>query len=94
MNIRQAAQWAEKKGCVYRVGYDGQPDYMYAVYSVRTHEVLCVGYHAKCSEFVKSYEGSRWDIKMVSLDQIIQEMGEEAGELGMIPDACEVREWA
>lgn len=92
MNIRQAARWAERNDCVFRVGRDGQPDWMYAVWRYSDQEAVCIGYYDKCRAYMDAHKGE--GIRMESLDEVLQGMAESEGELLCIPDACEMREWA
>lgn len=84
MNIRQAARWAEKKGCVYRVR-NGAPDLMYAVWAVRDHSVLCLGYRDRCAEFMTSKGANLYfdpALRMEPLQEVLEGMYEEEGERG------------
>ena len=103
MNIRQAARWAERKGCLYRTSnYNNEPVYLYAVYDADTHMVECLGGYEKCDDYRKSL-GSSYDtiptndgrhLRMVTLESVRCDLDESEGEARCIPDACEVREWA
>jgi hypothetical protein len=92
MNIRQAARWAERKDCVYRVNRDGQPDWMYAVWRFSDQEAVCVGYYEKCRDYMAAHKGE--PLRMDSLDDVLQGMAESDGESGVVPDVREQREWA
>lgn len=105
MNIREAARWAERKDALVRV-VNGEPHYLYAVYDTGNHMVDLVGGYDKCKayalsrgcEYVPTASGQhaadgRW-LKMVSLEQVCEEMGESEGEARCVPDAWEQREWA
>lgn len=82
MSIRQAARWAEHKDCVYRV-LDGQPDYMAAAVDVNTNKVLSIGFGDKAYDFKRAHPDL--DIRVYTLDEVLQGMSEEEGEQGCIP---------
>lgn len=82
MSIRQAARWADRKGCVYRV-QGGQPDYMAAAVDVNTNMVLCMGYGDKAYDFKRDHPEQ--SIRVYTLDEVLQGMSEEDGERNCVP---------
>lgn len=97
MNIRQAARWAERKGALVRTGYDGQPDYLYAVYDTGNHMVDMIGGYDKCKAAMPPHgqpdKAGRW-LRMEALETIVCEMDESEGESRCIPERADVLEWA
>jgi len=84
MSVRQAARWAEHKGCLFTINkFTGQPDYLYAVYSTAWkggNRVLCLGGYDKCTAYVNANKGEQ--IRMECLQSVVEGMDEEAGEAG------------
>lgn len=98
MSITQAARWADRNSLVYRVNkYTGAPEYMYAAYDISTNLVEVIGHYEKCSAVVpprgQQTSDGRW-LRLISLDEVLEELRESEGEALIPPDACEVREWA
>lgn len=93
MHIRELARWADEHDELVLTCYGGDPSYRYAVYDTKNGEVETHGEYDACLETLNKMtaEGRRGQI--TSLDTIVQEMDEEAGEMGCIPDAWEQREW-
>lgn len=105
MNIRQAARWAERQDALVKLGRDGQPDYLCAVYDVGTHLVECIGSHEKCDADMRS-KGCAYSLTgcgviasdgrylcLETLDTVCQELDESDGEARCIAEAGEMREW-
>jgi len=84
MSIREAARWADSKGCVYRVK-DGQPDYMAAAVDLNTNKVLSMGFGDKAYDFRRDHLGQ--PIRVYTLDEVLQGMAEEDGEAHCVPGA-------
>jgi len=84
MSIRQAARWADREDCVYRV-QDGQPDYMAAAVDVGTNMVLCMGFGDKAYDFKRDHP--ELAIRVYTVDEVLQGMDEEDGERNCIPGA-------
>ena len=82
MSIRQAARWAEWKGCVYQV-QDGQPDYMAAAVDLNTNKVLRMGFGDEAYEFKRAHPEQL--IRVYNLDEVLQGMDEEDGESSCVP---------
>lgn len=82
MHIRNAARWADRQDCVFRV-IDGQPDYMAAAVDVNTNKVLHMGFGDVAYEFKRAHPGQA--IRVYSLSEVLDEMGEEEGERSCIP---------
>lgn len=86
MSIRQAARWAESRDAVYRVGRDGQPDYMAAAVDVNTNMVLCMGFGDKAYDYAKANNGA-YAIRVYTLSEVLEDMTEEDGERQCVPGA-------
>lgn len=82
MSIRQAARWADRKGCVYRV-QGGEPDYMAAAVDVNTNMVLCMGYGDQAYDFKR--DNPEQSIRVYTLGEVLQCMSEEEGECNCVP---------
>jgi len=83
MNIRQAARWADRAGAVYRLDRLGQPDYMAAAVDINTNLALCVGFGDKAYDFKR--DNPQLQIRVYTMDEVLQGMGEEEGEAGCCP---------
>lgn len=95
MHIRDAARWAARKDILVRTDRNGGPDWLCAAYSVRDNRVELIGYGDKCYDYAREQRAAgRDDVRVDSLDGIMQEMDEEAGEARCVPDAWDQREWA
>jgi len=84
MSIRQAARWADREGCVYRL-HHGQPDYMAAAVDLNTNKVLSMGYGDKAYDFKRAHPEQ--PIRVYTLDEVLQGMSEEDGERDCVPGA-------
>ena len=82
IHIRNAARWADRQDCVYRV-IDGQPDYMAAAVDAHTSKVLCMGFGDAAYEFKRTHPGL--SIRVYTMDEVLEQIGEEEGEQGCIP---------
>lgn len=84
MSIRDAARWADRQGCVFRV-IDGQPDYMAAAVDVNTNKVLHMGFGDAAYDFKRAHPEQA--IRVYSLDEVLEQIGEDEGEQGCVPGA-------
>lgn len=84
MSIRQAARWAEQEDCVCR-SLNGEPDYMAAAVDVNTNTVLCMGFGDKAYDY--KHANPDRPIRVYTLDEVLQGMGEEEGERSCVPGA-------
>ena len=82
MHIRDAARWADRQDCVFRV-IDGQPDYMAAAVDVKTNQVLHLGFGDAAYAFKRSHPDL--SIRVYTLDEVLEQIGEEDGEQSCIP---------
>ena len=82
MHIRDAARWAERQDCVYRV-VDGEPDYMAAAVDINTNRVLVMGFGDKAYEYKNARPQEA--IRIYTLDEVLQGMSEEEGEASCVP---------
>ena len=84
MSITQAAKWASRNDCAYRVDrYTGQPDYMQAAVDQNTNLVLCIGYGDKADHY-KRANPDKW-IRVYTLQEVIEQIDCEEGEAGCMP---------
>lgn len=84
MSIRQAARWAERQGCVYRV-QEGQPDYMAAAVDINTNKVLSMGFGDSAYQYKRDHPEQ--PIRVYTMDEVLQGMSEEEGEACCVPGA-------
>lgn len=82
MHIRDAARWADRQDCVYRM-IDGQPDYMAAAVDVSTNKVLHMGFGDEAYAFKRTHPNL--SIRVYALDDVLEQIGQEEGERGCIP---------
>ena len=95
MSIRDAARWAARKDILVRAASNGEPDYLYAAYSLSTNMTECIGYGDKCHEYGRQARAQgRHDIRVETLEGVYEGITEEQGETRCIPSASEQREWA
>jgi hypothetical protein len=98
MSIREAARWAARKDILCRVGRDGSPQYLYAVYTsayMGGNAVECIGSYAKCREYVEAQKrAGRTDAVLADLDETWEQMCCDEGEARCVPSASEQMEWA
>lgn len=86
MTIRQAARWADKQQCVYRVDrYTGQPDHMAAAVDIKTNRVLCIGFGDKAYDFKR--DNPTAPIRVYTMQEVLDGMHEEEGEAMCVPGA-------
>jgi hypothetical protein len=87
MTIQQAARWAKSKGVLYAVR-NGEPEYLYAVFDLRTYLVECVGYHNKCCRYMDLVSAdARESLRMQCLEEVAAELDEAASEQLCLPSA-------
>lgn len=82
MHIRDAARWADRQGCVYRI-QNGEPDYMAAAVDIDSNTVLVMGFGDKA--YAHKRENPTLPIRVYTMDEVLQGMSEEEGEACCVP---------
>lgn len=84
MSVRQAARWAEREDCVYRI-HEGQPDHMAAAVDIDTNKVLSMGFGDSAYQYKRDHPDKA--IRVYTMDEVLQGMSEEEGEAHCVPGA-------
>jgi hypothetical protein len=87
MSINQAARWANRNQCVYRVDrYSGQPDYMAAAVDINTNKVIVMGFGNKAYDYERANRQTA-NIRVYTMHEVLEGISEEEGEAGCVPGA-------
>jgi hypothetical protein len=107
VSIRQAARQADREGTLYIGGDTQEPTYAVYVSSAPNDPVVHTGTYDQCSAHMLA-QGCEFGgcaagyqptsdgrtLRMVSLEEICEQLDESEGEERCIPDAWVQREWA
>ena len=93
MTLRQAAIWAARKGVLWHVDRNGEPQFMYAAVDASDH-VLSLGGYDKCKAAKDAHTAAygEWTARTHALDTIYDEIACEGGD--EFPEPSELREQA